>query len=340
MNGLSGKNILVTGGCGTIGQALVKQLMGHKPKVIRIFDNDEAGLFNTQQIFSGDNLRFFLGDMRNYDRLDMAMEDIDIVFHCAALKHVGVCEYSPFEAVKTNVLGAQNMIKAALNNNVDKVVYTSSDKAVNPTNVMGTTKLLGEQLVIAANNYSGKKKTKFSCVRFGNVLGSSGSIIPLWKDQIRGQRKMTITDERMTRFIMSEAGATSLVLKASDIMLGGETFILKMPSARIIDIAKTVIADMSEKLGIDPGSVDIQNIGIKPGEKLYEELMTENEIIRSYDADDLYIVLPEANLSGISYSKYEAMSKIGSPNYNSKDVELLDQSQIKDILSRASLLEV
>lgn len=341
MDGVDGKKILVTGGCGTIGRAIIKQLMEQHPYVIRIVDNDEADLFTLQQDFEGDNLRFLLGDLQNYDRLEMALEDIDIVFHCAALKHVAMCEYSPFEAVRTNVIGTQNLIKAALANNVDKLVYTSSDKAVNPTNVMGTTKLLGEQLITAANNYSGSKRTKFSSVRFGNVLGSTGSIIPLWTEQIKRSRKVTITDERMTRFVMSETEASSLVIRASGIMMGGETFILKMPTVRITELADIVIGNVARTVGLAPTDITKEMVGIKPGEKLYEELVTDTESERSFDSGEMYVIIPESRgFSNIDYSKWMQLPRIASATYNSRDSQHLNGEQILSLLGTAGLLEV
>src|SRR4030042_3273823 len=217
------KKILVTGGTGCIGSEIVKNLLKYSPAVVRVFSNDEDNTFRMkQELGDEEKIRFLMGDIRDKERLLLVMENIDIVYHAAALKHVPLCEYNPFEAIKTNVVGTQNVIDAALNSGVEKVISISTDKAVNPVNTMGATKLLSEKLIIDANYYKGVRKTVFSCVRFGNVLFSRGSVIPLFEEQIRQKKPITITDPEMTRFMMSLSDTIELVFKATLLAKGGE----------------------------------------------------------------------------------------------------------------------
>ena len=228
------KNVLITGGTGSVGRELAREILKHHPKVLRIFDIDETRRFELQQEFGElKNVRFLLGDIRDRARLRYAIEDIDIIFHAAALKHVEACEYNPFEAIKTNVLGTQNVIDVAIEEEVSKVIFTSSDKAVNPTNVMGTTKLMCERLMTAANYYRGRRDIVFSSVRFGNVVGSSGSVTPLFKSQIQAGGPLTVTNPNMTRFIMPMSQALELLFKATETAQGGEVFVFKMPAVKV-----------------------------------------------------------------------------------------------------------
>ncbi|NLK33923.1 MAG: polysaccharide biosynthesis protein, partial [Gracilibacteraceae bacterium] len=283
------KNILVIGGTGTIGQALVKELICRNPKVIRILSRDEYKQYQMQQKLEVlSNIRFLLGDVRDKERLYKAMHRIDIVFDLAALKHVPACEYNPFEAVKTNVLGTQNVIECAIENNVKRVIYASSDKAVSPTNTMGATKLLAERLIASADYWKGGRTPSFAAVRFGNVINSRGSVIPLWKEQILNRREITVTDPDMTRFMISIDSAVSLTLKACEIAKGGEIFVLKMPAVRLGDLAEAVIEKVCGRYGIPVGEVAIKTIGLRPGEKMYEELMTEDEARYAVEYDDMY----------------------------------------------------
>ena len=286
------KTVLVTGGTGTIGSEIVRQLLIYRPSIIRIFSNDENGLFNLQRHFpSQESLRFLFGDVRDKNRLRMACENVDIVFHAAALKQVPICEYNPFEAIKTNVIGTQNLIETSLQENVESFTFISTDKAVNPSSTMGASKLLCEKLVAEAYSYKGNRKTKFSCVRFGNVLGSRGSVAEVFKHQIERSQSVTITDPEMTRFIMLLPQAVSLVFKATQRAANGETFILKMPSLKIIDLAKVMIellsSDSTKKL-----KNELKIIGIRPGEKLHEELMTPSEAKSSIELQDMFILFP------------------------------------------------
>lgn len=331
-----GKNILVTGGTGSIGSEIVRQLLIHEPNVIRILSRDESKQFDLQQEFSEyNNIRYLVGDIRDKDRINYATKDIDIIFHAAALKHVPSSEYNPFEAVKTNVIGVQNVIEAAIDNNVEKVVAISTDKVVNPTNTMGATKLLSERLISAAEHYKGKSRTVFSCVRFGNVMGSRGSVIPLFKSQIKSSKNITLTDKQMTRFMMSIPQASKLVLKAAELSKGGEIYVLKMPVLFINDLAEVLIEDYNNKFSTQYEG-QIKEIGIRPGEKVYEELMTLEESERAFENDKMYAIfslLTNDNLT-IPTGFKEAERKA----YASRDERVLTKSEISQLLNDANLL--
>ena len=261
------KKILVTGGAGSIGRVLVKRLLDHDPAIVRVFDTNETGLFDLAQEADDERIRPLIGDIRDRDRLIIALDGIDIVFHAAALKHVPLCEYNPFDAVKTNVIGTQNVLEASLLKGVDKVINVSTDKAVSPTNVMGATKLLAERLTISANYYSGRKKTVFSSVRFGNVLNSRGSVIPVFHRQISRGGPVTVTSKGMTRFFMDLPAAADLILRAGHISRGREIFILKMPAIHIMDLAEVMVDTLAPGYGHNPSSIKINLIGKREGEK-------------------------------------------------------------------------
>ena len=322
------KSILITGGAGSIGQALTEKLLEFEPKVIRIFDANENALFNLRQKYKGkheEKLRFLLGDIRNLNRLQYAFKGIDIIFHAAAYKHVLECEYNPLDAVETNINGTANVIQAAINQGIKKVIFTSSDKAANPSNTMGTTKLLAEKLMIAANDY-GARTTIFSCCRFGNVVGSSGSVIPLFKKQITEEKRVTITDPTMTRFIITQDKSIDLVLRAGMLSEGGEIFIFKMPVIEINDLADAMI----EKYGIASKEI----IGRRPGEKLYEEIMTEEEMSRAYEGEDMYAILPL--IKEIDYKNYRGYTKVKSIK-SSRELKVLSKQEILKLLDQANL---
>ena len=328
------KKILVTGGTGCIGSEIVRRLLIYNPKVVRIFSNDEFDTFRMNQELDGKDTRFLLGDVRDKERLIQAMEDIDVVFHAAALKHVHLGEYNPFETIKTNVLGTQNIIEAALNNDVEKVINISTDKAVNPINTMGATKLLAEKLMIDANFYKGERKTIFSSVRFGNVLFSRGSVIPLFEEQIREKKHVTITDPTMTRFVMSISNTIELVFKATLMAKGGEIFILKMPVVKLGDLSDVVIDGYSKKYGYKKEEVKKKIIGPRPGEKLYEELMTETEAENAFETEDMLIISPQAKLTDIDFkgSNYKNAQTSKLKRYISRDVKPLTKKETHEIL--------
>lgn len=285
------KRILVTGGTGSIGSEIVRQLLNYSPRQIRIYSRDDSKQYELQQeLDSGENkmiLRFLIGDIRDKDRLNRAFNDIDIVFHAAALKHVPFCEDNPFEAVKTNVQGTQNVLELAIDHRVEKVIAISSDKAVYPNTVLGISKLMMERLVVAAPNYSGHPEIKFSVVRFGNVINSRGSVIPLWINQIKKDREVTVTHEKMERYFMSTADAVNLVFMAAGIMLGGEIFVLKMPKFNIHSLAQEVI----KRYG-NGKKINIKIIGIREREKINEQLFTEEEKEVIIDAGPFNIIQP------------------------------------------------
>jgi FlaA1/EpsC-like NDP-sugar epimerase len=332
------KTILVTGGVGSIGSEIVRKALMFNPEAVRVLDSNETGLFDLEQELQSEKIRLFVGDVKDKERLRRAIEDVDIVFHAAALKHVPLCEYNPFEAVKTNVLGTQNLIDVAMGEEVEKFITISTDKAVNPINVMGATKLLAERLTVSANFYKGKRKTAFSCVRFGNVLYSRGSVLPLFEEQIK-KGFITLTESNMTRFIMNTFQAVELILKAAKIARGGEVFILKMPAVRIEDLAEVMIEKLAPEYGYKPEEIEIKIIGRRLGEKLYEELMTEEEAENAYEDEELFVVLPQTfEIAGkLSYKLLDKFKKSEKKEFSSKNVKLLTKKEIKSLLNELNL---
>jgi len=309
MSILDNKRILITGGTGSIGSTLVKELLKHyKPKQIRIYSRDDSKQFHLMQEL-GENapVNFLIGDIRDKDRLMRAMENIDIVFHAAALKHVFLCERNPFEAYQTNVQGTQNVIDCALAAGVDRVVNISTDKAVNPSSVLGTTKLMAERLMLSSSFYKGDKKTKFCSVRFGNVLWSRGSVFPLFVKQIRAGIPVTLTDPEMMRFFMSMKEAARLVLEAAQMTKESEIFVLKMPAVKMKDAMEALQEIMKEE-GIVEKASPVHIVGAKEGERKHEKLLTFEESENALETDKLYIILPNftvipiKKIPNISYS--------------------------------------
>ena len=326
------KIVMVTGSCGTVGSELVRQLLNKPIKHLICIDNNETELFFQYEKFSYTNkISCYLADIRDLDALKLRMDGVDIVLHSAALKHVGLCEDSPSQAIETNVRGIKNIIDAAIFNKVERIIFTSSDKAVNPTNVMGATKLIGERLMTSAAESIHKKnsfKTNsshqvFASTRFGNVLGSRGSVIPLFKKQIKAGGPITLTDPEMTRFIMTLEESVRLVLDSVWLANGGEVMVTKMPVARIEDIS-----NIMKKILSPDKNIDINIIGSKPGEKMYEELMSEEEVKRSYEYGDYFIVLP--NFARVSESSYGYLLNAENPNrpYNSRFEKFLSESEL------------
>jgi len=334
------KRILITGAAGTIGKALVDKLIKLDNEIVA-FDHNESELFFLKESFNKfDNLHIKVGDIKDKEKVKNIARGVDIIFHCAAYKHVIFSEYDSFDYVQVNVLGTQNVIEAAIENNVNLVVNTSSDKAVNPTNVMGTTKLLGEKLITSANIMFYGSNTKLSSVRFGNVLGSRGSILPLLIKQIKNYQEVTLTDENMTRFIMSISEAIELVIESANRTIGGEVFVLKMKAVKIIDLIKAVIEIVAPIFGYKADDIKIKKIGIKPGEKLYEELMNEEEVDRTLELDDMFVILPRfKDIYNLKYSYDDIIrTKVEKP-YISKNEEYLTVEEIKKYLLKEKIID-
>ena len=334
----NGKSIFVTGSCGTIGAELVAQLLSnpkYNPKELIGIDNNESALFFQDQLYLDDSrASFFVTDIRDKDELSNRMKGADIVIHAAALKHVILCERSPEQAVQTNINGVQNVIAAASLNDVEIIIFTSSDKAVNPTNVMGTTKLMGERLMTAANSSKRENGPIFASTRFGNVLGSSGSVIPIFRNQISNGGPVTLTDKNMTRFVMSVEEAVELVLNSVMEAKGGEVFVTKMPVMKIEDLAIAMIEELA------PNEIEVTEIGSKPGEKLYEELMSDEETRRTIELDKFFSVLPAFRgiYSDIDYNYSAIVSKLVEDPYVSEQQTSLTVEEIKDFLRNNKLL--
>ena len=334
-----GKRVFITGVCGTVGTELLSQVIQNAPAEVIGIDNSESELFFTMEAYR-DNpcVNVHLGDLRDGDQLTWAMRDVDIVLHAAALKHVILCEQAPHDAIQTNILGTQNVIDAAMRNGVERVLFTSSDKAVNPTNVMGTSKLMGERLMTAANARQRGKGTIFASTRFGNVLGSRGSVIPLFKRQIAQGGPITLTDPKMSRFIMTLREAVRLVMESTFLARGGEVFVTKMPVMRIADLANAMIRLLAK----EPKEIEVSVIGSKPGEKLYEELMNDEETRRTVELPNYFVVLPafKSVYNNIYYDYPDMADSIGIDNpYNSSVETAMKHDELCDYLQQNKLLD-
>jgi UDP-N-acetylglucosamine 4,6-dehydratase len=281
---LTGRTVLVTGGTGSFGQVFVKQILAKRPSRLVIYSRDELKQFEMQQKFTDDSLRFFIGDIRDSERLNRALAGIDFVVHAAALKQVPAAEYNPIECIKTNVIGAENVINASIDQKVKKVIALSTDKAVNPVNLYGATKLCSDKLFVAGNHLAGKDGPRFSVVRYGNVIGSRGSVIPFFKERAK-LGKLPITDPRMTRFWIKVEDGASFVERCFGVMRGGEIFVPKIPSMRITDLATA----------IDP-NCEQETIGIRPGEKLHELLVTRDDARHTLEFKDYYVIQPSIHM--------------------------------------------
>jgi FlaA1/EpsC-like NDP-sugar epimerase len=333
---IEGKNILVTGGTGSIGSQIVRSLLTYDPKVVRILSNSENELFSLQGELGlyWRKTRYLVGDVRDKDRLLKAMKDIDYVFHAAALKHVPLCDYNPLDAILTNVIGTNNVIEAAVNSNVKKLINISTDKAVNPVNTMGACKLLGEKLISSTARSS--PKTIMYSVRFGNVLGSRGSIIPTIKEKILKNESIPITDENMTRFIMTIPDAVKLVMQTILYGKGGEIFVLKMKKVKIIDLINVTAEYFCKKYNKNPDQVKIAPIGKRIGEKLSEALITLEEIEYSYETKEMILVPPHPDLTAEEsrYSPHPLLNAIpiSIMDYDSNKGPYLTKGEIRAIL--------
>ncbi|CAM4348415.1 MAG: polysaccharide biosynthesis protein [Paenibacillus macerans] len=323
------KRILVTGGTGSWGHELIQQLLPQHPREVIIYSRSESAQVAMNRQFEDHRLSFCIGDIRDKEALSTACQGVDYVFHLAALKHVPVCEDQPYEALKTNVIGTQNVIEAALENDVDKVIYISTDKAANPSNFYGMTKAIGEKLIVYANLLRGR--TRFVTVRGGNVLGTNGSVVHLFKDQIRQKGEVSITDMNMTRFFLTLPDAISLLFKASIESVGGEIFVMTMPTCRIVDLAEVLIEDS--------GLPDVKLVerGIRPGEKIHEILMSEFESLSTVVYDEQYLViLPTINMPELK-ERYKHCPPVSFTSFSSAD-NLMSKEEIRNILRRGGFL--
>ena len=328
-----GKTVLITGGTGSLGTALTQRLLGNNVKQIRIFSRNELKQIEMESKFHDDRLRFLVGDIRELPRLVRATEDVDYVFHAAALKHVPKIEYNPFEAIKTNVNGSQNVIDACLQNNVEKAICIGTDKAVSPLNTYGATKLLMEKLFVTAQRYSNPKKhrTIFSAVRYGNVFGSSGSVIPKFIEQIKNNQIITMTDPEMTRFNITMNDALDFILKSASHAKGTEIFVQKLKSYVLSDIKNAI-----NELLSDTGS---ESIGIRPGEKLHESLINEDEISHAYEYENMYMIIdPQYDHKELEnvYPKIKKITEM--TKYSSDLADRLSISELKGLIQNSGFL--
>jgi UDP-N-acetylglucosamine 4,6-dehydratase len=320
----SNKVVLITGGTGSFGKKLTRIMLDeYNPSKIIVFSRDELKQHEMRAAgYDAHNLRYFIGDVRDLDRMRRAFEGVDIVVHAAALKQVPACEYNPMEAIKTNILGSSNVIDAALDAGVERVVALSTDKAVNPINLYGATKLAAEKLFIQSNSYAGGRKTRFACVRYGNVVGSRGSVVPVFLRQREGG-EVTITDDRMTRFWISLEQGVRFVIRCAEQMHGGEVFVPKIPSMSIVDLAKLIAPDAK-----------INVIGIRPGEKLHEVLISEDEARTTVELEDMYVVQPaEALWFGRDWEKLGRLMTEEFRYASNTNSSWLDVNQINSIIS-------
>lgn len=336
-----GLSVLITGACGTVGRELMRQLLALSPAEIIGIDNNETEVFFLAETYrENDNVRVYLGDVRDKQKLLQVSESVDVVIHVAALKHVILCEQSPRDPLQTNILGTQNVIEAAIENGVKRVIFTSSDKAVNPTNVMGTSKLMGERLITAANSFRRGSGPVFASTRFGNVLGSRGSVIPIFRQQIARGGPVTITDRGMTRFVMTVEEAVRLVMDSVFMAHGGEVFVTKMPVTRIADLADVMIGELAPAYGYRASDIQIREIGAKPGEKQYEELMSEEEIRRTLELQRYFAVIPafKTVYKSIAYDYPGLVSRTVSRPYNSAQEQAMSLNELRAYLKRSGLL--
>ena len=331
---LKNSKILITGGTGSLGQALARRLLNEGVSTIRILSRNENKQTSMESEFNDSRLRFLIGDIRDLPRLNRALEDIDIVFHAAALKHVPVVEYNPFEAVKTNVMGTQNVIDACIQNDVKIVVGVGTDKAVSPFNTYGATKLLMEKLFVSASNYTNpqKHKTRFIALRYGNVLGSSGSVVPKFIDQIKNNKKLTITDYNMTRFSLTMNEALEFILETVMDGKGSEIFIPKLKAYTISDV-KDALFELLKRTGE-------QKIPIRPGEKINEVLINKDEMRYVWEFKNKYVIFNPTMTDEHIKKSYPGIKKIeGMEQYSSDNVEKIPIMDLKKIISSSNLLK-
>lgn len=326
---LNDKTVLVTGGTGSFGKHFVKTVIDHyKPRRLIIFSRDELKQFEMAQLFPQEKypfMRYFIGDVRNRDRLDLAMRDVDYVIHAAAMKQVPIAEYNPLECIHTNVLGAENVVYSALRRNVKKVIALSTDKAANPINLYGASKLASDKIFIASNNLSGRDGTKFSVVRYGNVVGSRGSVLPFFQKLIgEGVETLPITDARMTRFWITLDQGVNLVLSSMQMMQGGELFVPKIPSMKMTELASLLAPELPHRI-----------VGIRPGEKLHEIMVPEDDARQTIELNDRYVILPASSHLRDIYLQTEGAHEMpdGFAYSSDKNPEVMDARALQTLLS-------
>ncbi len=328
-----GKKILITGGTGSLGKALTTRLLKTNVDTIRIFSRNENRQVSMESEFNDKRLRFLIGDVRDFHRLDRALEDVDIIFHAAALKHVPVIEYNPFEAIKTNVIGTQNVIDACLHQDLEMAVGIGTDKAVSPLNTYGATKLLMEKLFVTASNYLNKEKyrTKFYALRYGNVLGSSGSVLPMFIEQIRKKKKVTITEPCMTRCSITMNEAVDFIFETTKIAQGSEIFVPKLKAYAVKDL-KQALVELLEDTGEE-------SIPIRPGEKIHEALINLDEMRDTWETDSIYIIFNPIVSQEFRKSKYSNLKKTQiSVPYSSDNVDKISKDELKEIIIKEGLI--
>ena len=325
-----GKKVLITGGTGSLGTALTKRLLKTNVDTIRIFSRDEWKQVKMESEIKDERLRFLIGDIRDKERLSRALENVDIVIHAAALKQMPVAEYNPFEAVKTNVIGTENLIEACLDNNVESVLAIGTDKAVSPLNTYGATKLLMERLFVSANFYKGTHKIKFVCVRYGNVMGSRGSVIPIFVNQIKSGKKITITDPNMTRFNISMNEALDLIFRALENGKGGEVFVPKLKAYRVGDIKDAVIEVLKSEN-------KVENIPVRPGEKIHESLISFDELSNTFENEQDYIII-DKQIQNWFLKDSDFVKTSLKEQYSSNNVEFFTKNELKQVLIKEKMV--
>jgi len=328
-----GKNVLITGGSGSLGSALTRKILESDVKAIRIFSRNESKQLEMQNEINDPRVRFLIGDVRDLDRLAMAMENVEVVIHAAALKHVPVVEYNPFEAIKTNILGTQNVIHACLKENVETAICIGTDKAVAPYNTYGSTKHLMERLFVTASNYLNPEqhKTRFICVRYGNVLGSSGSVIPKFIEQAKADKPISITDSTMTRFNITMNQAIDLIFKAIENGFGGEIFIPKLKAYKL-DILRDTIIDLLNSKSTT------EKIPVRPGEKFHESLISQDELRNTFENDENYIIIDATTQDNVLKKWKNLVPANLTERYSSDKVDILTKDELKEILVKEKFL--
>ncbi|WMT19796.1 UDP-N-acetylglucosamine 4,6-dehydratase (inverting) [Parageobacillus toebii] len=321
MEFLRNQTVLVTGGTGSFGKKFVKKVLEYDVKKVIVFSRDELKQYEMAQEYTDPRIRFFIGDVRDKDRLYRAFDGVDYVVHAAAMKQVPACEYNPFEAVKTNIYGAQNVIEAAIDRGVKRVIALSTDKAAAPINLYGATKLASDKLFVAANSYVGEKETRFAVVRYGNVVGSRGSVVPFFKKMAAEGKKLPITDERMTRFWITLDQGVQFVIDSLARMKGGEIFVPKIPSMKVVDLAKAIAPE-----------AEIEIIGIRPGEKLHETMITEDDARHTVEFDNYYVITPEFPWCPQEYVKHGRSLPEGFKYTSDTNTEWLTVEELRTLV--------